>query len=57
MKGKTGRPKKGEGAAAVRVTIERSLLRRADRYAEVAGFTRSQLIAKGLEAVLAAGPL
>ena len=55
MKRKSGRPTKGEGARAVRVTIEGGLLRRADRYADTAGFTRSQLIAKGLEALLAAG--
>ncbi len=52
---KSGRPTKGEGAKAVRVTIEGGLLRRADRYAEAAGFTRSQLIARGLEAILS-GP-
>jgi hypothetical protein len=44
IKRKAGRPAKGEGAKAVRVTIEGGLLRRADRYAETAGFTRSQLI-------------
>ena len=55
MKRKSGRPTRGEGAKAVRVTIEGGLLRRVDRYAETAGFTRSQLIAKGLEALLATG--
>lgn len=56
MRRKSGRPTNGKAPKAVRVTIEGGLLRRADRYAEAAGFTRSQMIAKGLEALLSAVP-
>jgi hypothetical protein len=55
MRQKTGRATNSEPAKAVRVTIEEKLLRRADRYAEAAGFTRSQIFAKGLEVLLSGG--
>jgi len=47
-----GRPQVGNGARRVLVTIESSLLRRSDSYAEKHGLTRSALIARGLEALL-----
>lgn len=50
---KRGRPKIGLGAEKIRVTIERGLLRKADRYAKKSGISRSELIARGLRAVMA----
>ena len=52
IKRKAGRPRTGEGAEPVNVTVERGLLRRADAYAKANGMTRSQLVAQGLAAVL-----
>ncbi len=49
---KRGRPQVGNGAKRVLVTIEASLLRRSDVYADKHGLTRSALIARGLEALL-----
>ena len=40
-------------AAQVRVTLERALLRRADELANARGINRSQVIAQGLELLLA----
>ena len=51
-KRRRGRPRSGEGAKPVYVTIERALLRRADNYAKAQGLTRAQLVAKGLMSVL-----
>lgn len=51
-RGLTGRPKKGEGAQAINITVERGLLRRADAYAEALGVSRAQLVAQGLELVM-----
>ena len=50
-----GRPRIGLGAEKVRVTIEKSLLREADLFARAKGLSRSELIARGLRAILAAG--
>ena len=47
-----GRPRVGGGAKRVLVTIESSLLRRSDVYADKHGLTRSALIARGLEELL-----
>jgi hypothetical protein len=41
-------------AAQVRVTLERALLRRTDELANARGINRSQVIAEGLELLLAA---
>jgi len=49
---KRGRPRVGGGARRVLVTIEASLLRRSDVYADKHGLTRSALIARGLQEVL-----
>jgi hypothetical protein len=49
---KRGRPRVGKGAKRVLVTIEATLLRRTDAYAQKKGMTRSALIARGLESVL-----
>ena len=48
-----GRPVKREGAARIQATMERGLLRRADEYARQHGMSRSQLIARGVEEVIA----
>jgi hypothetical protein len=51
-KRKRGRPTVGQGSQTISVTVERGLLSRADSYAKERGISRSQLIAKGLAAVL-----
>jgi len=51
---KRGRPRRGSGAAVISVSVERSLLDRADLTARRLGITRSELIARGLRAALAA---
>jgi len=49
---KSGRPRVGAGAKMVAVTIERNLLKHADASAKKQGISRSELIARGLHAVL-----
>ncbi|HEV3256649.1 MAG TPA: hypothetical protein VG013_07220 [Gemmataceae bacterium] len=49
---KRGRPRVGSGVKRVLITIESSLLRRSDVYANQHGLSRSALIARGLEALL-----
>ena len=51
-KRKRGRPKVGKGAVQVSVALERALLKRADAFAKRNGLNRSQLVARGLEAVI-----
>ena len=51
---KPGRPRQGEGAKMISVTVERSLLAQTDALAKNMGVTRAGLIARGLKAVLAA---
>jgi hypothetical protein len=53
VKRKLGRPKVGQGAKMVAVSIERGLLLRADRYAKRHAMKRAELIAEGLRLVLA----
>jgi hypothetical protein len=50
---KIGRPVVGEGATAVLISIERGLLKEADRTAKARKMTRSELIALGLRSVIA----
>ena len=50
---KMGRPVVGEGATAVLISIERGLLKEADRTAKARKMTRSELIALGLRRVIA----
>ncbi len=52
---KRGRPRVGEGAINVLISIERKLLGRANQFAKKRGISRSQLIAQGLKAVMASG--
>jgi metal-responsive CopG/Arc/MetJ family transcriptional regulator len=47
-----GRPKIGQGAKNVLVSLELSLLERADNFAKQHGVGRSQLIAKAVERYL-----
>jgi hypothetical protein len=53
-KRKRGRPRVGRGADAVLVSLERTLLKRADAYAKSHGMSRSRLIARALEVALSA---
>jgi hypothetical protein len=50
---KLGRPVKGKGHKVISVSLERSLLARADAFAKRRKMTRAALIAAGLETVLA----
>ena len=47
-----GRPRKGKGALSVCVSLERGLLKTADRLAKRHRMHRSRLIARGLEALI-----
>jgi len=49
---KRGRPRKGQGAKTISVTVEKGLLERSDRAASRLGITRASLIAHGLRSVL-----
>ena len=52
-KRKPGRPVRGAGAKAISVTVEKSILARADALAEKLGITRAQLIERALAEELA----
>ena len=52
---KRGRPRVGKGARSVLVTIDRGLLKRSDTFARRKKISRSRLISRGLEAVMAVG--
>lgn len=49
-----GRPKVGQGAKTVALTIERGLLKRADALAKREGVSRAQIVARGLKLLLKA---
>jgi hypothetical protein len=49
---KLGRPKVGQGSQLVPVTIERGLLKEADRFAKQHKLKRSQMVAQGLRLVM-----
>ena len=51
---KRGRPPVGLGAAKIRVSVERGLLRKADSFAKRRHVSRSELIAQGIRAVISA---
>lgn len=53
-KRKRGRPVRGRGSKVISVSIEKRLLDRTDRLARKKRVSRAQLIARGLNAVLAA---
>jgi hypothetical protein len=46
IKRRRGRPARGAGAQRVQITMERSLLSKADRLARTQGISRSELIAR-----------
>ena len=52
-KRKPGRPKVGKGIKVIAVNLEKGLLIRADKLAKQKGISRSKLITRGLEKVLA----
>jgi hypothetical protein len=47
-----GRPRVGAGAAKVLVSVEKTLLKKADALAKQEGISRSQLFARGLSIML-----
>lgn len=49
---KRGRPKKGQGAKVISVSVERRLLASSDRLAKRLGISRAALVARGLKAAL-----
>ena len=51
-KRKRGRPREGQGAKVVSVSLERTLLARSDRLAKRLKISRAKLIASGLERLL-----
>jgi hypothetical protein len=51
--GKRGRPRMGKGSKRVLISMEMGLLQRADKLARLRGVGRSELIAEGLETLLA----
>lgn len=53
---KRGRPPVGQGAEKIRVSVERTLLAQSDQVAKSLHISRSELIARGLRAVLAIQP-
>ncbi len=48
-----GRPRRGKGARVISLSVEQSLLSKADRVAKRAGISRAALFEMGLRAVLA----
>jgi hypothetical protein len=51
-KRRRGRPRQGAGAKPISVTIEKELLRQVDSFAKRRRVGRSQLIARGLQAIV-----
>jgi len=49
-----GRPRIGAGAKRMNITVEQSLLNKADAYARRHGLTRAAVVAKGLRKIVAA---
>lgn len=52
MKRQPGRPRVGQGVEVVSLSIERTLLKQADRLAKKRKISRARLIAEGLESLL-----
>ena len=52
VKRRRGRPRVGAGSKRVQITMERSLLNQADRFARSHGLSRSELIAQCLISVV-----
>ena len=53
-KRRVGRPIVGKGAERVTITMERDLLRQADKFARQTKMSRSELIARGIRVVISA---
>jgi hypothetical protein len=51
---KPGRPRRGQGAKVISVSVERGLLSRSDTLAKDLGLSRAAVVERGLKAVLAA---
>ena len=51
---KGGRPRIGAGARRINITVERTLLGKADAYARRHGVTRAAVVAEGLKKLVAA---
>jgi hypothetical protein len=51
---KRGRPRNGQGAKTISVTVEKQLLAKTDRLAKKLKVPRAVLIARGLQAVVSA---
>jgi hypothetical protein len=49
-----GRPKIGRGTTNISISMEKDLLRQFDRFARKAGMSRSELIARGVRAIIEA---
>jgi hypothetical protein len=47
-----GRPRVGNGATRVLVTVEKDLLKEADKFAKDNGIKRAQMVARGLRLVM-----
>jgi hypothetical protein len=54
IRNKPGRPRTGQGAQVISVSVEKGLLKRSDRLAKRLGLTRAALIARSLERSLQA---
>jgi hypothetical protein len=52
FKKKAGRPTVGKGSKTISLTVERGLLQEAEAYAKRHGISRSNLVARGLRAVI-----
>jgi len=52
FKKKLGRPRIGKGTTNVSVSMEKGLLKKADRFAKAHGLSRSQLVANGVKAII-----
>jgi len=51
---KAGRPRIGAGAKRINITVEQTLLSKADAYARRHGLTRAAVVAEGLKKIVAA---
>jgi len=51
---KLGRPRIGKGTTNISVSLERRLLKAVDRFAREHGMSRSELIARGVRAIIGA---
>jgi hypothetical protein len=51
---KGGRPRIGAGAKRINITVEQTLLKKADAYARQHGLTRAAVVAEGLRRIIAA---